>query len=684
MRQSAVIRVTLSLAVLVIVFSFFLLSSTAQTDRQHTIVTIAMVVILVTARFMAQSIDARWAAAFGIFGIAGVLLWRTWAFAGLDLITISVFIVLMLGVGVLLGSRWGVVFGVGAIFAVSGIIGLTVRGVIPPPYLGSYVLLWWEMMTVLLVCIGLVYYAVGGFERALQQSGRANAELARREIHFRSLIENSASVVMLLDDAGFIKYMSPSVVRVLGYGETELIGHNRMDYLHPDDQPVIREVMAGLLKAQHQTVATTVRFRHQDGSWRWIEAIGANMLNEPSVDALVINFHDVTATRLAAEALQHAQKLESLGVMAGGVAHDFNNLLTAMLVQAALAEARLEPDSPAHRNLAKIVTAAERAADLTRQMLAYSGRGHFAIQSLDLNALIEENFHLFAVAVPKNVTFQSTLAPCPVRVDADPGQLQQVVMNLIINAAESMQETGGLVTIITDVVDIGADVGSDAFAVGEQLLPGPHAKLTVSDTGVGMDRATLGRIFDPFFTTKGSGRGLGLAAAVGIIRTYNGRLEVASTAGQGTVFQLFFPLSSAQDQLVDTAGIDHEQPLPPATLLIIDDEEPLRQAVEDIFFQTAVHVLAAADGESGIALFAQHQQSIDLVLLDLSMPGMNGRETYRVLRQIDDKVRVIFSSGYSADETQSTEDSVPGVFLQKPYHPQQLRALVREQLSLRV
>ena len=161
-------------------------------------------------------------------------------------------------------------------------------------------------------------------------------------------------------------------------------------------------------------------------------------------------------------------------------------------------------------------------------------------------------------------------------------------------------------------------------------------------------------------------------------------LEVASTAGQGTVFQLFFPLSSAQDQLVDTAGIDHEQPLPPATLLIIDDEEPLRQAVEDIFFQTAVHVLTAADGESGIALFAQHQQSIDLVLLDLSMPGMNGRETYRVLRQIDDKVRVIFSSGYSADETQSTEDSVPGVFLQKPYHPQQLRALVREQLSLRV
>jgi CheY-like chemotaxis protein len=314
----------------------------------------------------------------------------------------------------------------------------------------------------------------------------------------------------------------------------------------------------------------------------------------------------------------------------------------------------------------------ERAADLTRQMLAYSGRGHFVVRPTDLNALVRENLPLFEVAVPKSVRLEARLDPDPPLVDADVGQIQQVLMNLVINGAEAIGERGGTVTVATGVREVAAADQSLWRASGQPLAPGRYVSLEVRDDGPGMDAETVDRIFEPFFTTKFTGRGLGLAAVLGVVRGHRGALSVESAPGHGTVFRLLFAPSA---QPTFAGAPTQTSAARTATVLIVDDEEAVREMIGEVLENEGFEVLRAEDGSRGVALFREGRDRIDVVLLDLSMPGLSGEETFRQLREIDPGVRVILSSGYDRDEARGRFGTArPAGFIQKPYRPEELMA----------
>lgn len=384
------------------------------------------------------------------------------------------------------------------------------------------------------------------------------------------------------------------------------------------------------------------------------------------------------------EALLQTQKLESLGVLAGGIAHDFNNLLVAILGQSALARRRADPESRVQYHLDKVITAAERAKQLTQQLLAYTGGGYVQTGTVNFNDLISENLHLLQVAIPKQVTLETHLASSLPIIKADPSQMQQVVMNLIINAAEAMSDKAGKVVVRTGVHQLTREEPAFTRYTNEPLALGHYVWLEVSDTGVGMSPETILKIFDPFFSTKLTGRGLGLAAVLGIMRRHQGGLRVISEVGRGTAFTLLFPAPPGTGEPAN-APVN-----PPAevifslsgTVLVIDDEEMVRQSVSDMLIEQGMVVLTAVNGQDGITTYQQHQDIIHLIILDLSMPGLSGEETFHALKAINPAAKILLSSGY--DEIQSVDRirTVEAVgFIQKPYHPNDLFAELQKQLS---
>lgn len=378
--------------------------------------------------------------------------------------------------------------------------------------------------------------------------------------------------------------------------------------------------------------------------------------------------HEVAERKRTEEAMQQAQKRESLGLMASGIAHDFNNLLVAMLVQTSLAMSQLPPDMPARANIQKAVLAAEQAADLTRQMLAYAGGGQLEFAPVNLNQVIENNVHLFRAAIAKNVLLHTDLAVDLPLIEADRSQLQQVIMNLILNGAEAIEGNTGHVWLSTGREIVMSNDAHYWHWTGSELPEGEYVCLTVRDSGVGMSSEIRSRIFDPFFTTKEDGQGLGLASVLGIVRDHHGGMHVESEPRRGTMFRLLFPMSEQKE-----TAVSPQLPVPSASksgqvILVIDDEEPVREAIIDIMELHGVLVLTAVNGQDGIAVFSQHKEQIHLVVLDMSMPGMNGIETLHKLRQVNPEVRVILSSGYSQQQI-APELMVNGRigFLAKPY-----------------
>jgi signal transduction histidine kinase len=379
--------------------------------------------------------------------------------------------------------------------------------------------------------------------------------------------------------------------------------------------------------------------------------------------------HEVAERKRTEEAMQQAQKRESLGLMASGIAHDFNNLLVAMLAQNSLALKQLDEAEPAWESIQKAVLAAERAAELTRQMLAYAGGGQLEIEPVNLNQIIETNVHFFQVAIPKNVTLHTELAEGLPLIEADRSQLQQVIMNLILNGAEAVDAASGAVWVRTGRQTLTTEESEFWHWTGTALPAGEYVSLSVQDSGVGMTPEVRNRIFDPFFTTKAAGQGLGLASVLGIVRDHGGGLHVESTPGAGTTFSLLFPMSSRDEETaVSTSTFYPPTNASQPCILVIDDEAPVRDAVTDIMALHDVGVRTAVNGQQGIDLFALNRDQIQLVLLDMSMPGLNGIETLTRLRQIDPEVRVILSSGYSQQQI-AKEVAVNGRtgFLAKPY-----------------
>ena len=404
--------------------------------------------------------------------------------------------------------------------------------------------------------------------------------------------------------------------------------------------------------------------------------------NTGEVVSIVATIRDVTAQKAEQEAMWHTQKMESLGILAGGVAHDFNNLLVAMLSQTSLALLKMPADSPARSHIEKAMNASERAAALTKQMLDYSGRGTFAMQPIQLNELIQENAHLLTAVIPKNIRLQLNLTSSLPLFLGDPGQIQQIVMNLILNASEAIQKESGQVVIYTRVKEITKEDEQYWLLTNQPLPPGQYIMLGVQDNGIGMSNETISKIFDPFFTTKFTGRGLGLAAALGIVRGHQGGMYVTSQPGVGTTFELLFPITAADTIVYPEFGPSKIVTQAAHTVLVIDDEAPVREAIVDILGMQNIQVLTAENGETAVSLYQQYWRKVDLLILDLSMPGLSGHQTFQQLKQINPDAKIILSSGYSAGEiSRQFADEAVTDFLSKPYKLNALLQIVEQHLQ---
>jgi len=388
--------------------------------------------------------------------------------------------------------------------------------------------------------------------------------------------------------------------------------------------------------------------------------------------------------RLKLEAqLQHAQKLESLGVLAGGIAHDFSNMLMGVLGNASLALLQLPPESPARQAVEHIETAAVRASELAKQMLAYSGRGRFVVQPLNLSILVDEMRHLVSASISKRATVRCLLDPDLPPVMGDATQIRQIVMNLLTNASDALEDKPGVITVATGAQRVDGRYLQTVF-MDEDLAEGQYVFLEVSDTGCGMDQDTKKRIFDPFFTTKFHGRGLGLAAVLGIVRGHGGALKVYSEPGGGSAFKVLFPCAEVEAPEPGSAGGAAPASVTSlrGTVLVADDEAGVRQVAEAALTMAGYNVLLAEDGQEAIDVFREHADKIAAVLLDMTMPRMGGEEAFRELRAISPDVKVILSSGFNEQDaiTRFVGKGLAG-FLQKPYRPQELYERLRQVLG---
>jgi signal transduction histidine kinase/CheY-like chemotaxis protein len=370
--------------------------------------------------------------------------------------------------------------------------------------------------------------------------------------------------------------------------------------------------------------------------------------------------------------MQQTQKLESLGVLAGGIAHDFNNILTSIVGNTDLAMMQLSPESPAREKLVSIEKAATRAADLAQQMLAYSGKGKFVIESIDLNQLVEEMGHMLEVSISKKAVLRYNLSRSLPAVNADATQIRQVVMNLVINASEAIGDRSGIIAISTGSLECTESYLKDVW-LADPLPEGRYVFIEVADTGCGMDKETLARLFDPFFTTKFTGRGLGMAAVLGIIRGHHGAIKVYSEPGRGSNFKILLQASEQPAELFPPNPAVNDTWKGSGTVLLVDDEETVRDIGSEMLQELGFEVVTATNGLEALDIYAS-RPDIVLVLLDLTMPHMDGEQCFRELRLIDPNVAVVISSGYNELEvTQKFSGKGLAGFVQKPYRLAALR-----------
>ena len=390
---------------------------------------------------------------------------------------------------------------------------------------------------------------------------------------------------------------------------------------------------------------------------------------------------DATEREALHAKLRETQRLESLGILAGGIAHDFNNLLTSILGHASIAAAELPRDSPVHDCVEQITEASLRAADLCKQMLAYSGRGRLQVDRLDLGHLVAQTAQMLQISISKKAALRFCLEERLPAVEVDATQIRQVIMNLVINAAEAIGETSGVINITTGVIQVDrADLA--ATLLDHDLPEGEYVFLEVSDTGCGMSPETQARIFDPFFTTKFTGRGLGLAAVLGIVRGHKGAMKVDSEVGRGTTFKLLFPAAPGAIESIASRAAAIPVWQGHGAVLVVDDEELMRNTVARMMRKLGLEPVLVSEGREAVEAFRAHPDRFGVVLLDLTMPEMDGEQTFTELRRLRPDVRVVLMSGFNAHEAMLR---FPGKglasFLQKPFTISSLAAVLQKVLG---
>ena len=508
---------------------------------------------------------------------------------------------------------------------------------------------------------------------------RHEQALKKSEERFRKIFNFAPDPLTISTPDGRLLNCNEAFCKVAGYSEAEFTGHNPTEVGLWID-PKQREAMYTELAQKGQIAGLEAKLRRKDGNVA-IMRVSARRVEIGGQTLILTGGQDVTDQRNLEQQVLHTQKLESLGVLAGGIAHDFNNLLTGILGNADLALAELSPVAPARESLEAIETAARRAAELCRQLLAYSGKGRFLVQPLNLMDLVQEMGHLLLVSISKKVVLNYHFAENLPAIEADATQIRQTVMNLIANASEAIGDRSGVISITTGLAHCNADYLKGCFAA-DGIAPGDFVCLEVADTGPGMDKATQDRIFDPFFTTKFTGRGLGLAAVLGIVRGHKGALKLYSEVGRGTTFKLLFPAADSQARGVPTDMAKDKAWKGHGRILLVDDEETVRNLTRRMLERAGLTVVSAEDGRQAVETFKRLMAEVDLVILDLTMPQLDGEACFRELRLIKPDVKVILSSGYSEQDVVNlfAGKGLAG-FIQKPYTNAELIAKVREVLG---
>jgi PAS domain S-box-containing protein len=477
---------------------------------------------------------------------------------------------------------------------------------------------------------------------------------------------HSGGRVVLANDAGAAMY---------GYDPVSIIGVSLKDLTSPEWRPLLAERLQEQDAGPYEGIAL-----RRDGTTFTVE-VRARTLSHEGQTTRVAVIRDITdrkrteaEQRALAEQVQQTQRLQSLGVLAGGVAHDFNNILTVISNEVALAK-RAGGGSSTH--LDAIGLAVERATDLCRQMLAYAGTGQLERESVELSALVTEMSNMLEASISKKVTFERNLASGLPALRGDATQIRQIVMNLVLNASEAVAAPQGRISLTTGSGGYSAEDFARSPAGGTPR-PGPHVWLEVADDGVGMDPATLGRLFDPFFTTKFLGRGLGMAAVLGIVRSHEGAIDVQSTKGAGTKVRVFFPASAAAAPSVKPPRARNGEDRGEGLVLLVDDEKNVRVSTELLLRDLGFDVVAARDGHEAIDLFRTESGRLDAVLLDFSMPLMDGIETLKELRRISPGVPVVLMSGFgSTPLQQQAQGEAPDAVLPKPFRSEHLLATLK-------
>ena len=636
---------------------------------------------------------------------------------------------------------------------------------------------------------------------------RVETELVRREKHFRALTENALDILTILDPQGAFTYNSPSVKRVLGHEPKDLAGQSAFALIHPEDLPGVLQGFDFGLRNPDRTVTLEFRFRHRNGSWRHLEAVGQSLLGDPGITGVVINsrditdrklaeaalrssemlfhsvwensvdgmrltdqdgnivavndafcklvgmsreklegkpftvvfadseqpgqmleefvrrfrdrvvehqrerrltlrngnvvtledtssfvelrgqppmllglFRDVTAQKRLEEQLRQSQKMEAIGQLAGGVAHDFNNILTVIHGHASLLLAGGNLTGVSARSAQQISQAADRAAGLTRQLLAFSRRQVMQPRQLDMNELVANMTKMLARILGEDIALQLNYSPQPAQVQADAGMMEQVLMNLAINSRDAMPK-GGLLAIKISTIEVDARW----LAEHSERRTGRFVCLSVLDTGCGIPPENLRRIFEPFFTTKevGKGTGLGLATVYGIVKQHQGWIEVESETGKGTAFKVFLPRSVEPAEPANEPPADNAVRGGTETILVVEDEVAVRELVCNLLARHGYQILQAESGPKALQVWRDSKDRIDLLLTDLVMPDqMNGRELAEKLWAERPRLKVIFTSGYSAEAVGKDFVLRRGLnYLQKPYHPHKLALAVRDCLD---
>jgi len=464
-----------------------------------------------------------------------------------------------------------------------------------------------------------------------------------------------------------------------------------LDRVHPEDRAAVDEAYTSSLRENRDTYEIEHRIVRKDTGE--IRLVREKCDHFRDADGRIVRsvgmVHDISEQKVREQEhlqlykrLQETQRLEGLAVLAGGIAHDFNNILMVIIGQAELAAQAVPSSSPAHKSLDAIMKASRRAADLCAQMLACAGKGQLEKQDLSLACLAEETLLMLDSSVLKQCTLDLKLERQLPFIHGDPSQIRRILVSLVTNASEAVGNRDGVIALTTGTMECSAEYLADSYFSG-RTTPGPYVYLEVSDTGCGIEKEDMQHIFDPFFTTKFVGRGLGLSAVMGIVRAHEGTLRVDSKQGEGTTFRVLFPA-------VPPAQKSVQPPAEPAewrgegTVLLVDDEELVRALCEELLQRMGLEVLTAEDGRRAVDLYRVRQAEIDVVLLDLTMPRMNGEEAYGELRKINPAVPVILASGYGRSDVVARFKGKDLVgCLQKPYTPEKLRSLLSGLLPAR-